>query len=228
MMKTLLDGYDPGSFYCEMLRSPENQPIRERLAAMSVDALRRRASDAEAELYNLGITFTVYSQKDAIDRILPFDVIPRVLSPDEWQHIERGVIQRVTALNLLLDDIYHGQKILKDGIIPAELILGNGNYRPIMQGVNVPHKSYVNICGTDIIRDQEGTFRILEDNARTPSGVSYVIENRHLMLRAFPDLVDDIGIRPVDNYGLKLVEAMREIAPRRSDEPRVVRLSPSS
>lgn len=228
MTKTLLDDYSPGSFYCEMLRSPENRLIRERLAGMSMEALRQRASDAEIELYNLGITFTVYSQKDAIDRILPFDLIPRVLAASEWQHIEAGVIQRVTALNLLLDDLYHDRKILKDGVIPADLVLGNGNYRPIMEGVDLPYKSYVNICGTDIIRDEHGTFRILEDNARTPSGVSYVIENRHLMLRAFPDLLDGIGIRPVDNYGLKLVQAMREIAPRGVEDPRVVLLSPGT
>jgi uncharacterized circularly permuted ATP-grasp superfamily protein len=228
MTMTLLDGYEPAPYFCEMLRSPANQPIRERLAALSVSGVKRRAAAAEAELYNLGITFTVYSDKNAIDRILPFDVIPRVLSAEEWTHIERGVIQRVTALNLLLHDIYHEKRILKDGIIPADLILGNANYRPIMEGVDLPHKSYVNICGTDLIRDEFGAFCILEDNARTPSGVSYVIENRHMMQRAFPDLMDDIGIRPVDNYGLKLAEAMREIAPKGVEEPSVVLLSPGT
>jgi uncharacterized circularly permuted ATP-grasp superfamily protein len=225
---SVLDGYDPGGFYCEMLRNPANGPVRERLAKLSVAELRRRAGAAEAELYNLGITFTVYSDKNAIDRILPFDVIPRVLTPDEWQHIESGVIQRVAALNHLLHDLYHDQKIIKDGIIPAELILSNPNYRPEMQGIDLPHRSYVNICGTDIVRGADGTFMVLEDNARTPSGVSYVIENRHMMMRAFPDLLNDIGIRPVDNYGLMLHQAMREIAPGGKDEPQVVLLSPGT
>src|SRR5262249_2426199 len=153
---------------------------------------------------------------------------PRVLSHDEWAHIESGVIQRVTALNLLLDDIYHEKHILRDGVIPAELILGNANYRPEMEGVALPHTAYVNICGIDIIRDMDGVFRVLEDNARTPSGVSYVIENRHLMMRAFPDLLRNIGIRPVENYGMKLAAAMREMAPNGIEEPRVVLLSPGT
>jgi uncharacterized circularly permuted ATP-grasp superfamily protein len=224
----ILDAYDPGAFYCEMLGSRANQPVCERLAALSIAELRRRAADAEVELYNLGITFTVYSDRDAIDRILPFDVIPRVLSAAEWQQVENGVVQRVTALNLLLDDIYHDQKIIRDGVIPAELVLGNANYRPFMQGIDLPHRAYVNICGTDIIRDESGTFLVLEDNARTPSGVSYVIENRHMMLRAFPDLLDGIGLRPIDHYGMQLLAAMREIAPPEITDPSVVLLSPGT
>ncbi len=203
-----------------------NQLIRERLGALSIDDLKRRALEAEAELQDLGITFTVYSDKDVTDRVLPFDVIPRVLSADEWQHIEKGMTQRVTALNLLLDDIYHEQKILRDGIIPADLVLSNPNYRPIMQGVDLPHRTYVNICGTDLIRDQHGTLMILEDNARTPSGVSYVVENRHMMLRAFPDLLEDVSLRAIDDYGLKLLAALREVAPHGTQDPRVVLLSP--
>ena len=225
---SVLDGYVPGEFYCEMLRNPEAAKVRERLAKLSITELRRRATDAESELYNLGITFTVYSDNLAIDRILPFDVIPRVIAAKEWALIEAGVIQRVAAINELLHDLYHDQKLLKDGIIPAELLLGNANYRPLMQGVDLPYRSYVNICGTDLVRNAEGGFMVLEDNARTPSGVSYVIENRHLMQRAFPDLLTDIGIRPVDNYGFKLVQAMREIAPKGIDEPQVVLLSPGT
>ena len=222
----LLDGYDPRDFYCELLRSADNDLLRDRLAAMPTADFKRRVVGAEQALYNLGITFTVYSDASAIDRILPFDAIPRVLSAAEWAHIERVVIQRVTALNLLLDDIYHQQKILKDGIIPADLILANPNYRPVMRGVAVRHKAYVNICGIDIIRDGDGTFRVLEDNARTPSGVSYVIENRHTMLRSFPDLLDGIGLRGIDDYGMQLGAAMREIAPAGCSDPQIVLLSP--
>ena len=162
----VLESYDPGGFYCEMLRCPATAEIRDRLARLPIAEFRRRAHNAEQALYNLGITFTVYSDSQAIDRILPFDAIPRVLPAEEWERLERGVIQRVTALNLLLDDLYHAQKILKDGIVPVELILGNANWRPQMRGVDIPHKAYVNICGTDIIRDDKGAFRVLEDNAR--------------------------------------------------------------
>src|SRR5215469_8733607 len=128
MVPSILDGYDPLGFYCEMLRSEASRAIRERLTGLSIEALKQRAASANAELYNLGITFTVYSDAKTIDRILPFDVIPRVLSGEEWQHIQSGIIQRITALNLLLDDIYHKKRILADGVVPPDLILRNRNY----------------------------------------------------------------------------------------------------
>ncbi len=224
----VLTGYVPGAFFCEMLDGEGNGPVRDRLGKLSAEQLQGRATIAEAELFNLGITFTVYSEKDAIDRILPFDVIPRVLSARDWQRIESGVIQRVSAINLLLDDIYHDQNILRDGVVPASLVLGNAHYQPLMRGLRLPHRAYVNVCGIDIIRDQSGEFLVLEDNARTPSGVSYVVENRHMMLRAFPDLLNGIALRPIDGYGLQLLAALREIAPPGIDDPRVVLLSPGS
>src|SRR5215471_7006082 len=222
----VLDGYNPQGFYCEMQRCAATAELRQRLGHLPIADFQRRTAAAEQALYDYGITFTLYSANSAVDRILPFDPIPRVLAAEEWRQIERGIIQRVTALNLLLDDIYHEQKILTDGVIPADLILGNANYRPSMRGTGVPHTAYVNICGTDIIRGGDGVFRVLEDNARTPSGVSYVIENRHMMLRAFPDLVDGIGLRPVEDYGSRLVAAMREIAPAAASDPQIVLLSP--
>src|SRR5882672_5160447 len=161
----VLDSYDPGDFYCEMLRCQATAEIRERLGRMPIAEFKRRAAGAEEALYRLGITFTVYTDSQAIDRILPFDAIPRVLPASEWETIERGVNQRVTAINLLLADLYHDQKILKDGIVPSDLILGNANWRPQMRGVKIPHNAYVNICGTDIVRDEHGAFRVLEDNA---------------------------------------------------------------
>ncbi|WP_223677918.1 circularly permuted type 2 ATP-grasp protein [Azospirillum agricola] len=202
--------------------------IRQRLSGLDFDELRRRAQDVERELYNLGITFIVYSDKDAVDRILPFDTIPRVISAKEWAHLEAGVTQRVTALNLFLHDIYHDQKILKDGVIPRDLVEGNHNFRPQMIGLDVPFNTYIHIMGTDLVRDRQGTFRVLEDNGRVPSGVSYVVENRHMMQRVFPDLMQDIGIRPVDNYGHKLLDAMMEIAPQGVTDPQVALLSPGT
>ena len=202
------------------------EEILRRLDRLKPGALQRRAKAADRELFNLGITFTVYSDKDAIDRVLPFDVIPRVLSAEDWSHIEAGCIQRVTAINRFIEDVYGEQRILKEGIVPADLVLGNSNYRREMTGHKVPFGAYVNICGIDLVRDSESRFRVLEDNARTPSGVSYVVENRHLMLRAFPDLANKIPIRPVSNYGMKLREALSELAAPSVADPKIALLSP--
>jgi uncharacterized circularly permuted ATP-grasp superfamily protein len=158
--------------------------------------------------------------------VLPFDCIPRVLSAEDWARIEAGVCQRVAALNHLLHDVYHDQAILADGVIPPDLVLGNANYRPVMRGVDLPHRTYVNVCGTDIVRDSSGGFMVLEDNARTPSGVGYVVENRHMMLRSFPDMLEGVALRPVADYGGRLLQALREVAPPEAADPQVVLLSP--
>jgi uncharacterized circularly permuted ATP-grasp superfamily protein len=223
--------YDPGRYFCELTRKrndagPIPALLIERLAAIGMEALRARAVSAETELIDLGVTFTVYSDATAIDRILPFDCIPRVLTAPEWALLERACIQRVAAINAFLGDIYGRGLIVKDGVIPAELVYGNANYRPEMKDFPVPYGTYVHVCGIDIIRDEQGEFRVLEDNARTPSGVSYVIENRHLMLRSFPDLMAGIRLRPVDDYGRRLRAAMSEIAPEGVEDPQVVLLSP--
>jgi uncharacterized circularly permuted ATP-grasp superfamily protein len=200
--------------------------IRNRLDSLGMQGLRRCSRDAERELFNLGITFTVYSDKDSIDRILPFDVIPRVLSAQDWATIDAGVKQRVAAMNAFLWDIYHREHILRDGIVPLDLVKGNANYRPEMHGVDVPKGTYVHICGTDIVRDEHGKFQVLEDNGRTPSGVSYVIENRHLMMRAFPDLANGVPIADVDDYGARLMRMLTAVAPTGVTDPTVVLLSP--
>jgi uncharacterized circularly permuted ATP-grasp superfamily protein len=223
--------YDHGRYFCELTSAREGdggsaECLQQRIGRIGLDALRARAAAAETDLINLGITFTVYSDATAIDRILPFDCIPRILTAAEWSVLESGVRQRVTALNAFLHDIYHEQHILNDGTVPRRLVLGNANYRPEMQGFPVRFGTYVHICGTDIVRDCDGSFRVLEDNARTPSGVSYVVENRHLMSRAFPDLMAGMRLRPVDDYGRRLHAAMVEIAPEGVDEPQVVLLSP--
>ena len=229
----LLSDYEASGYYCELFGTAErpathNAGLIERLQGMSTEELVRRARAAERELFNLGITFTVYSESDAIDRILPFDVIPRVLSAADWDHLERGVVQRVTALNLFLKDIYGDQKILKDGIVPADLIFGNKNFRQQMVGVKVAHDTYVHVCGVDLVRDETGEFLVLEDNGRCPSGVSYVVENRHMMQRTFADLMSGVGIRPVGNYGQMLLEACADIAPADIRDPSVVLLSPGT
>ena len=231
IFRKLWPDYESGRYFCELTSErPEAGPVprllAERLERIGLDALRARASAAETDLIDLGVTFTVYSDATAIDRILPFDCIPRVITAREWDLLERACKQRVAALNAFLGDIYGAGKVVKDGVIPGELVYGNANYRPEMRDFPVPHGTYVHVCGIDIIRDERGEFRVLEDNARTPSGVSYVIENRHLMLRTFPDLMAGIRLRPVDDYGRRLREAMSEVAPGGRDDPNVVLLSP--
>ncbi len=232
IFNSLWPEYDPGRFFCELTAKrpdagPVPQMLAERLGRIGLADLRARADAAQNDLIDLGITFTVYSDATAIDRILPFDCIPRVLTAPEWDLLERACKQRVAALNAFLGDIYTKGRVVKDGVIPGELVYKNSNYRPEMQDFPVPYGTYAHICGIDIIRDETGDFRVLEDNARTPSGVSYVIENRHLMLRAFPDLMAGIKLRPVDDYGRRLRAAMAEVAPARGgDDPQVVLLSP--
>ena len=225
----LFSDYDPGGYFCELFdkggsRLPAS--IDRRLRALELKDLKRRAREASQHLYNLGITFTVYSDRDSIDRVLPFDPIPRVLTRDDWSTIDRGVRQRVAAINLFLDDVYNDGKILRDGVVPEALVRKNKNYRPEMEGLKVPHGCYAHIAGIDLVRDGAGEFRVLEDNARTPSGVSYVIENRHLMMRAFPDIAENVGIADVDPYGARLMRAMQEVAPGGTGDPSVAVLSP--
>src|SRR3984885_6353745 len=227
----VLAGYDPGNWFCEMLRpgqqsDPALSLLLDRLRLIPIKALRSRAADAERDLLERGITFTVYSDATAIDRILPFDLIPRVITAQEWRILEAGVTQRVRALNLFLYDVYHDRKILADGVVPRELVLGNAGYCQAMIGFDPPFSTYVHVCGTDIIRDEAGRFLVLEDNARTPSGVAYVVENRHMTLRVLSDLMTGLRVRGVDEYGLRLHRAMTEIAPPGVEDPQVGVLSP--
>ena len=227
----LLLEYDSQGFFCELFGS-ENRPsshaieVLKRLDQIDGKALRRRASKADAELFNMGITFTVYTDKDVIDRVLPFDLIPRVIDATSWNRIEAGVIQRVSAINAFIHDIYHDQRILADGVVPADLILGNKNYRPEMRHLDVPFNTYSHICGIDLVRGGDGEFYVLEDNARTPSGVSYVVENRHLTQRAFPDLMKGAKVRSVSEYGQRLLASLEQLASGITDTPQVALLSP--
>ncbi len=226
-----LDSYNPGNFYCELIGSSEHRSrhltaLWHWLQQLELEQLRRRSEDAERELFTLGITFTVYSDRTAIDRILPFDAIPRVITAKDWSKLDRGVKQRIKALNLFLHDVYHQGKILKDGVLPPDLVFGNPNYRPEMVGYDPPCGTYVHIGGTDVIRDPKGEFFVLEDNARTPSGVSYVVENRHLMQRAFPDLMHGFAIESVSEYGTRLGDKLNEVAPKGVLSPQLVLLSP--
>jgi uncharacterized circularly permuted ATP-grasp superfamily protein len=173
-----------------------------------------------------GITFNVYGDAQGAERIFPFDMIPRIIPAKEWEHLERGLAQRITALNLFLHDIYHEQKILKDGVIPEFYVLSARHFRREFVNFEVPKGIYIHICGTDLIRDAQGNYLVLEDNGRCPSGVSYVLENRRAMKRTFPGMFESIGVQPVDQYGQELLKCLKYIAPPGVADPTVVLLTP--
>ena len=197
-----------------------------RFGQFSIDDIKARREIVNIFFRNQGITFTVYGEDEGVERIFPFDLIPRIVPAHEWQTIEKGLIQRITALNEFLHDIYHTQKILKDKIIPPELILGSQHFIREFVGVNPPLGIYIHVTGSDIIRDKDGDYMVLEDNLRTPSGVSYMLQNRQAMKRAFPVLFDKYKIRPIDNYPQELLRTLQEISPNTRREPNVVVLTP--
>ncbi|MBN9051677.1 MAG: circularly permuted type 2 ATP-grasp protein [Rhizobiales bacterium] len=191
------------------------------------DALDYRRREAELIFRRIGITFAVYGEAEAQERLIPFDVIPRILAAAEWQKIERGLTQRVKALNMLISDIYGAREILRAGVIPDDMVFRNPAFRPEMNGQKVPHGLYVPIAGIDLVRVDADTFYVLEDNARTPSGVSYMLENREIMLRLFPELFARHRVTPVENYPDVLLETLTSIAPHTTaGEPTVVLLTP--
>ncbi len=191
------------------------------------DLLSARSRQAELYFRRMGVTFAVYGDSEANERLIPFDVVPRILGAGEWATVETGLVQRVTAINAFLCDIYGAQECIKAGIVPAELILTNPNYRPEMQGFRPPADIWTHICGTDMVRTSEDEFFVLEDNARTPSGVSYMLENREMMMRLFPDLFAHHRVRPVETYTDMLLSSLTACAPASAGaEPTIVILTP--
>ncbi|MBF0308054.1 MAG: circularly permuted type 2 ATP-grasp protein [Magnetococcales bacterium] len=205
---------------------PEAQLLCGHLADLGLEAVRQRQQAAEAAIVNLGITFTIYSEGDNIDRAWPFDIIPRLLSLREWQRVERGLIQRITAINLFIGDLYGERRIIRDGVFPVELLHQSKNYRPHCEGMKPVWGSWAHICGSDLVRDGNGEIHVLEDNLRVPSGVSYMLENRMLTKRVFPELFRRHRIQPVDDYPAQLYETLAALSPRPGDHPRVVLLTP--
>ena len=193
---------------------------------LSIESLVTKQVAAEELFRRLGITFAVYAEGGSTERLIPFDLIPRILDCAEWELIERGCIQRVKAINIFLYDVYHDQEIIKAGLVPPDFVLLNPAYRPEMHGVEPPNQVYAHIAGIDLIRTGDRDFFVLEDNVRTPSGVSYVLENREIMMRLFPDAFAGQSISPVDNYPERLLENLRAVAPGDDDDPVVVLLTP--
>ncbi len=188
--------------------------------------LRRRQQSAEATFRQLGITFAVYGDSDASERIIPFDIVPRVFLASEWERLSEGLVQRVEAINAFLDDIYGARRILDEGVLPPDLIFGNAQFRPEIAGIRPPHGIWAHICGIDLVRTGPNDFFVLEDNARTPSGVSYMLENREAMLRLCPELFREFRVAAVDSYPDRLLQTMQSVAPLGVAAPVCVVLTP--
>lgn len=230
-MGDFFSGYEVGDFYDEMFEKPgvarpHYRKLMARFKEMAPEEFDRKHALAASTFLSQGITFTVYSDDQGTERIFPFDLVPRIIPSREWEHVERGLVQRITALNLFLHDIYHSQNILRDGVIPKQIVWEATNFRPEFMHFDVPKNIYVHICGTDLVRDREGNYLVLEDNARCPSGVSYVLENRQAMKRVFPNLFAKHRVRPVEDYSQELLNVLRYIAPAAEREPTVVLLTP--
>ncbi len=230
----LFDNYQPEDFFDEMFTAdgsvrPHYRGVADALNPVDPGEFRNKQAAVEAAFMRGGVTFTVYSDAQGTERIFPFDCVPRVISAEEWDVVERGLIQRLTALNLFLHDIYHEQKILKDRVIPPQYLLTAKHFRREFMHFEVPKDVYVHICGSDLIRDRDGRYLVLEDNLRCPSGASYMLENRAALKRTFPELFQASGVRPVSHYPAELLKAMQHCAPKNfdgRDAPQCVLLTP--
>ena len=225
--------HDLVPFYDEMRSDAEHcrehyQPYARWLAEQSASRLEQKRAEADALFHRLGITFAVYGEEEGSERLIPFDIVPRILPAHEWQQLEAGLKQRARALNLFVDDVYHDQRILKAGAVPIEAIVCNAQYRPEMQGIDVPGGIYAHIAGIDIVRAGAGEFYVLEDNLRVPSGVSYMLEDRRMMMRLFPELFSRYTVAPVEHYPEMLLENLQSVAPSGVAEPNVVVLTPGA
>jgi uncharacterized circularly permuted ATP-grasp superfamily protein len=229
----MFEKYKTEGFFDEMFAGdspadvrPHYRRLLERFGHLTQEEFDQKRQSVDLAFLRQGITFTVYNNDEGTERIFPFDLIPRIIPAQEWTLLENGLKQRITALNLFLKDIYTDQKILADGVIPAHYVLSARHYRPEFRGTPVPQDIYIHICGTDLIRGRDGSYLVLEDNGRCPSGVSYMLENRAAMKRAFPNFFHMSGVRPIGQYGDELLRMLRFIAPGGKSDPTVVLLTP--
>ncbi len=226
-----LDTYDPGDFYDELflekgIPRPAAKALVERIQALPIEELLRRQQTAQNMLFKLGVTFNVYSDNQGTERIFPFDIIPRFVPYQEWEWLEQGLKQRIEALNCFIHDIYNDQKILQDGVIPRAAIESAPSFLKPCMGLQPPGGIWCHITGTDLVKDQDGSWYVLEDNLRCPSGVSYVLENRRVMKSSFPRFFEALDIQPVDDYPSQLLETLLNLAPPTLSDPCVVVLTP--
>ncbi|MEM9276576.1 MAG: circularly permuted type 2 ATP-grasp protein [Cyanobacteria bacterium P01_F01_bin.143] len=225
------DLYDPEEFYDELfvdIGKPRSHSVSlvEHMKSLGIEQLEQQRLTAEIALFKLGVTFNVYSDNRGVEKIFPFDIIPRIIPAQEWSNLEIGLKQRITALNLFLNDVYGEQKIVKDGIIPADIInTASGFLQPCL-GIKPPAGIWCHITGTDLVRDKDGEWYVLEDNLRSPSGISYVLENRRVMKSTFPEIFQTMAVAPVDDYPSQLLETLLNLAPSQLPNPTVVVLTP--
>ena len=230
-MGSLFSQYDFDGVFDEMFEAvgrprPHYHALLEELASVTPEELQRRQLDADRAFLTQGITFTVYGDEQGTERIFPFDLLPRILTAGEWSTLERGLAQRLTAINLFLKDIYNEGRILAEGVVPRELVFSCRHYRREMRGVKVHRDAYVSVAGTDLVRLEDGRFVVLEDNVRVPSGVSYMLANREVTKRVFPGLFSRYNVRPIAHYGQGLLATLRAIAPPTCPDPTIVVLTP--
>jgi uncharacterized circularly permuted ATP-grasp superfamily protein len=230
-MGSLFSQYDLDRVFDEMFEAvgrprPHYHALLEELASVRPEELQRRQLDADRAFLTQGITFTVYGDEQGTERIFPFDLLPRILTAGEWATLERGLAQRLTAINLFLKDIYNEGRILAEGVVPRELVFSCRHYRREMRGVKVHRDAYVSVAGTDLVRLEDGRFVVLEDNLRVPSGVSYMLANREVTKRVFPGLFSRYNVRPIAHYGQGLLATLRAIAPPTCPDPTIVVLTP--
>jgi len=223
--------YSSADFYDESIDSDKTprssaKELFQHLNNLGTEELELRQKIAEKTIAQMGISFTVYSDKGNIDRLWPFDLIPRTIESSEWDKVAEGLKQRLRALNLFIEDIYNDQNILKEGIVPSDIILSSKDFREESRGMKLKHQAWACICGSDLVRDDEGVFYVLEDNLRVPSGVSYMLENRAVSKAAMPEAFQDINIQPMNQYPYELLKMLRSISPTDSDDPEIVVLTP--
>ncbi len=224
-------GYSPAGFFDELFseqgvaRAPA-EPLISYLQSLSGEEVTTRKNAAEATIKEMGVSFTVYTEGGNIDRAWPFDILPRVIAKDQWDKTAEGLKQRLRALNLFINDLYHDQKILKDGVVPEFVLKQSANYRPECEGVTPRFGVWAHVCGTDLVRDGDGQFYVLEDNLRVPSGVSYMLENRSIMKRVIPEVFENVRIAPVGDYPEHLFDTLAALSPREVEKPVIVVLTP--
>jgi uncharacterized circularly permuted ATP-grasp superfamily protein len=221
-----LDGAFDEMFAPDGSIRPHYEALLHVLTTLPREELKRRKQSADVSFLMQGITFTVYGREEGTERIFPYDLIPRLVTGEDWERIERGLTQRITALNLFLHDVYHEGKILTQGIIPREIVYSCQHFRRQMRGLQVPRNVYIAVAGTDLLRLKSGEFVVLEDNLRVPSGVSYMLTNRRIMKRTLPHLFRSYGVRPIEHYTQALLSTLRSIAPEGRPEPTIVLLTP--
>ncbi|MFT7286624.1 MAG: putative circularly permuted ATP-grasp superfamily protein [Halieaceae bacterium] len=230
-MEASWKNYRASDFYDELVTDKGNprqvaRPAVKFLAQLPAEELAARRTAAEVAIREMGISFTIYSEAGNIDRAWPFDLIPRVITSKEWAGVRRGLEQRSRALNLFINDVYNKQKIFADGVVPAEVVLESGNFRPECMGVSPRFGVWAHICGSDLVRNEDGQFYVLEDNLRVPSGVSYMVENREITKRVLPELFENYSILPVDDYPSQLYRTLAALSPRERKRPVIVVLTP--